>query len=99
MSFFKPLKAQINALATQLHAQLPGAISVDHGASVDIKGTATPVLRSGSAVLNLDFSLPDAFQKKTGATSTFFVRMAQDFVRVTTSVKRPNGERPLGTPL
>jgi methyl-accepting chemotaxis protein-2 (aspartate sensor receptor) len=25
--------------------------------------------------------------------------VAQDFVRVTTSVKRPNGERPLGTPL
>ena len=99
MSFFKPLTAHINALARQLHGQLPGALTVDHAHSIDIKGTPTPVLRSGSSVLNLDFSLPDAFQKKTGATSTFFVRVAQDFVRVTTSVKRPNGERPLGTPL
>ncbi|MFC5513901.1 methyl-accepting chemotaxis protein [Massilia jejuensis] len=99
MTMFKPLKAQINALATQLHALLPGSITIDHAASVAINGMPTPVLRSGGAVLNLDFSLPDAFQKATGATSTFFVRMAQDFVRVTTSVKRPNGERPLGTPL
>lgn len=99
MTMFKPLKAQINALATQLHALLPGSITVDHAASVAINGMPTPVLRSGGSVLNLDFSLPDAFQKATGATSTFFVRMAQDFVRVTTSVKRPNGERPLGTPL
>jgi methyl-accepting chemotaxis protein len=99
MKSFTPLTARINALATQLHRQLPGAITVDHARSVDINGTPTPVLKSGAAVLNLDFVLPDAFQKKTGATSTFFVRVAQDFVRVTTSVKRPNGERPLGTPL
>ncbi|MGJ9419675.1 methyl-accepting chemotaxis protein [Massilia sp. CMS3.1] len=99
MISFKPLKAQINALAKQLHGQLPGTITVDHAHSVDIKGTPTPVLRCGPAILNLDFSLPDAFQRSTGATSTFFVRMAQDFVRVSTSVKRPNGERPLGTPL
>lgn len=99
MKVFRTLTAQINALASQLHGQLPGTITVDYGHSVDINGTATPVLRSGSTVLNMDFSLPDVFKKTTGATSTFFVRIAQDFVRVTTSVKRPNGERPLGTPL
>lgn len=99
MNLFKTLKAQINALATQLHGRLPGTITVDYAASVDINGIPTPVLRSGTAVLNLDFILPDTFKKETGATSTFFVRMAQDFVRVTTSVKRQNGERPLGTPL
>ena len=99
MTFFRPLKAQIHALARQLQAQLPGTITLDHLNNVDIKGRTVPVLKCGSTVLNLDFSLPDAFQKATGATSTFFVRVAQDFVRVTTSVKRPNGERPLGTPL
>ncbi|HEY0491382.1 MAG TPA: methyl-accepting chemotaxis protein [Telluria sp.] len=99
MKVLTPLKTQINALATQLHGRMPGAITVDHAHSVNINGTATPVLRSGRQVLNLDFLLPDTFHKDTGATSTFFVRMAQDFVRVTTSVKRPNGERPLGTPL
>ncbi len=99
MTLFRPLKAQIHALATQLQTQLPGVITVDDLDSVDIKGRTVPVMKSGSAILNLDFSLPDAFQKATGATSTFFVRVAQDFVRVTTSVKRPNGERPLGTPL
>jgi methyl-accepting chemotaxis protein len=99
MMVLRPLKVQINALATQLHGKLPGAITVDHAATVDINGKATPILRSGKTILNLDFVLPDAFQKETGATSTFFVRIAQDFVRVTTSVKRQNGERPLGTPL
>ena len=50
-------------------------------------------------MLNLDFSLPDAFLRDAGATSTFFVRVNQNFVRVTTSIKRQNGDRPLGTPL
>ena len=99
MTFFRPLIAQINALTAQLHELLPGAITVDNAASVTINGTHTPLLKSGTSVLNLDFSLPDAFQRTTGATSTFFVRVAHDFVRVTTSVKRPNGDRPLGTPL
>ncbi|UVW29211.1 methyl-accepting chemotaxis protein [Massilia sp. H6] len=99
MKVLVPLKTQINALAMKLHGALPGAITVDHAHSVAVNGTATPLLRSGSAVLNLDFSLPDAFKRTTGATSTFFVRVAQDFIRVSTSVKRPNGERPLGTPL
>lgn len=99
MKVFRPLKAQINALATQLHGRLPGAITVDYAQSVDVNGRPTPLLRSGTTVLNLDFSLPDAFLQETGATATFFVRVAQDFVRVTTSVKRQNGERPLGTPL
>lgn len=88
MNFLRPLKAQINALATELHARLPGVITVDSAASIAINGKPTPVLRSGTAVLNLDFSLPDAFLRDTGATSTFFVRVDQDFVRVTTSIKR-----------
>ena len=99
MKVFRPLKSQINTLATQLRSGLPGAISIDHAASININGNPTPVLRSGGAVLNLNFGVPDAFLKQTGATSTFFVRVAQDFVRVTTSIKRKNGERPLGTPL
>ena len=99
MNLFTPLKTQIKTLAAQFHDRLPGAMTVDHSAHVDINGKPTPVLRSGGNILNLDFALPDAFLKATGATSTFFVRMGQDFVRVTTSVKRKNGERPLGTPL
>ena len=99
MRFLRTLTAQINALATQLHERLPGVISIDCASSVDINGQSTPVLMSGTTVMNLDFSLPDAFHRDTGATSTFFVRVADDFVRVTTSVKRQNGERPLGTPL
>jgi methyl-accepting chemotaxis protein-2 (aspartate sensor receptor) len=94
-----PLKTRISMLATQLQARLPGQIAVDHARSIDINGRATPVLQSGKHVLNLDFSLPDAFLRDTGATSTLFVRIGADFVRVTTSVKRKNGERPLGTPL
>ena len=50
-------------------------------------------------VLNLDFSAPDRFTLETGAKATIFVAAGEEFVRVTTSVKKENGERAVGTQL
>lgn len=62
-------------------------------------GQATPVLKSGSADLNLDCSIPDRFTQQTGVTATIFARSGEDFVRISTSIKKQNGERALGTSL
>lgn len=58
------------------------------------------VLRHGrSEILNGNFEIVDRFTAKTGAVATLFVRKGEDFVRVTTSVKKENGERAVGTSL
>jgi methyl-accepting chemotaxis protein-2 (aspartate sensor receptor) len=44
-----------------------------------------------------DFSAVDKFNKETGGVATVFVRKGDDFERVTTSLKKQDGERALGT--
>ena len=58
-----------------------------------------PQLRLGGKPLNLDFGLVDAFTKETGGVATVFVRDGDDFVRITTSVKKEDGSRAVGTVL
>ena len=53
--------------------------------------------RHGGSALNGDFSIPDRFTERTGVTATIFVRSGDDFVRVSTSLKKENGERAIGT--
>lgn len=56
-----------------------------------------PVLMNGSADLNLDFAFPDRFTSQSQGVATIFVKTGDDFVRVTTSLKKEDGERALGT--
>ena len=50
-------------------------------------------------VLNGKFDIVDRFTEKTGAVSTIFIRKGDDFTRISTSVKKENGERAVGTSL
>lgn len=59
-----------------------------------------PVLRlANGEVLNGRFEVVDRFTDKTGAVATVFVRRGDEFVRISTSVKKENGERAVGTSL
>lgn len=80
-------------------ANLGQPLSLDAGARVQVQATSTPTLRSGSRILNLDFNVTDSFTAKTGLLATIFVRDGDDFVRITTSVRKQDGERAIGTPL
>jgi methyl-accepting chemotaxis protein len=101
MSFdgFSPLHRRIGRCATLLRSSLQQPITLDSERRVDVMGQAIPVLRSGSADLNLDCSIPDRFTQQTGVTATIFARHGEDFVRISTSIKKQNGERALGTNL
>ncbi|MBU6249058.1 MAG: Cache 3/Cache 2 fusion domain-containing protein [Xanthomonadaceae bacterium] len=97
--WFVPLKTRIQSLATAFASWFPGEFSIDASQVVAIGDRDTPVLRSGSQPLNLDFTLPDRFTAERGATATVFVRSGDDFVRITTSVKKKDGGRAVGTVL
>ncbi len=58
---------------------------------------ASGELRSGTAVLNKDFTAVDRFSQDTGGVATVFARKGEDFQRITTSLKTQAGERAMGT--
>ena len=62
-----------------------------------VKGIDAPSITSGSEILNGNFSIVDRFTEMTGATATVFVKVGDDFLRASTSLKKENGERAVGT--
>ena len=58
-----------------------------------------PLLKNGATVLNQRSVEVDRFTAVTGAVATVFARKGDELLRVTTSVKKENGERAVGTPL
>jgi methyl-accepting chemotaxis protein-2 (aspartate sensor receptor) len=61
------------------------------------KGQTAPVLSNKGAQLNGNFRLVDDFTQASGAVATVFARQGDDFVRITTSVKKADGSRAVGT--
>ncbi len=97
ISFLTPLKKRIHSLARTFSEHLPGDFSLDESNSIMVAGQSTPVLRLDGKSMNLNFVVPDRFTEATGGTATLFVRRDDDFVRVTTSVRKQDGERAIGT--
>ncbi len=99
MLFFTGLQRRVDNGARKLAAGLNGAFTLDMAQRVNVQGRKVGTLRNGSRVLNLDFALPDSFTGQTGMVATVFARDGDDFIRVTTSVRKLDGERAVGTPL
>ena len=77
---------------TLFKANFPGQFSVAEAPGADGKPEA--VLSFQGASVNGDFEVVDRFSKDSmGAVATIFARTGDDFVRVTTSLKKQDGER------
>jgi methyl-accepting chemotaxis protein len=57
----------------------------------------TPALYTGRVLVNGNVGLVDDFTADTGAVATVFAREGDDFVRVTTSLRKQDGSRAMGT--
>jgi hypothetical protein len=64
-----------------------------------VAGKTVPALYFGKTKMNNNFALVDEVQKKMGGTATIFVKNGDEFVRVTTNVKKADGSRAIGTVL
>jgi methyl-accepting chemotaxis protein len=84
-------------LLSAFRASYPEAIRSDPSRAAVHDGVPLPGLVSGDRLVALDFEAVDRFGAATGAVATVFARSGQDFVRVTTSVKRADGRRAVGT--
>jgi len=87
--------ASIKAMAAKLGApKLEGREAVG--------GKDAPALYFGSTKINNDFGVVDAVSKEDGKgmTATFFVMSGDEYIRVSTSVPKPDGSgRAIGTVL
>ncbi|WP_107311690.1 methyl-accepting chemotaxis protein [Burkholderia metallica] len=97
--FDKALSAEANRSMALFASFLPAGFSLDPARTVDIGGVAAPTLYAGGQPLDLDYSIPDQFLTKSGAIATIFARDGDDFVRITTSLKKQDGARAVGTKL
>jgi methyl-accepting chemotaxis protein len=67
------------------------------GQNITVAGKTVPSLRFGGISQGNNFSIVDEINKRAGSTATFFVKSGDEYVRVSTNVKKPDGSRAIGT--
>jgi len=95
-TFHGSLRDSTQRLAGLFERRFSNGLNV-RGERVSVAGIQAPVLALGSAALNNDFTEVDEFQRLTAGVATIFVRDGDDFIRVSTSVTKPDGSRAIGT--
>lgn len=84
-------------LLSDIFVEQFSALEVDTEHLIPVGAHNSPTAYLNGEVLNLNFSLMDKFTRTTGATATIFIRNGDDFLRITTSLKKENGDRAFGT--
>jgi len=84
-----------------LKGKFAGGMTLDSGKTTKVGVEITPVLRSGGEVVNGNFTQVDAFTRETGdkSVATIFARRDDEFIRISTSLKKEDGTRAVGTSL
>ncbi|MFS2027823.1 Cache 3/Cache 2 fusion domain-containing protein [Massilia sp. CT11-137] len=95
--FDNVMKSQATSFGRIFATDFEGEFALDPDAVVAVGDKQVPTLTANGKPLNLDFTLPDRFTHQTGGNATIFVASGDDFVRISTSVKKENGDRAVGT--
>ncbi|MFA7061205.1 MAG: methyl-accepting chemotaxis protein [Pedobacter sp.] len=77
----------------------PGTFTLNTAKTIAIGDKQTPSLSAGSVTLNMNTEIVDKFTNMTKAVGTVFVRSGDDFIRISTSLKKEDGSRAIGTAL
>lgn len=85
------------SLSSVFVAMFPQGIRLDTGRTVRIGNYDAPAALHGDELINGNFAKPDEFTRITGGNATVFVRSGDDFLRVSTSLKKQDGSRATGT--
>jgi methyl-accepting chemotaxis protein-2 (aspartate sensor receptor) len=86
--------------ATVLGAVFRGSfpdLHEDPDVTASFDGVRLPGLSSGIRPVTLEFQTVDRYAATTGAAATVFARRGDDLVRITTSLRREDGARAVGT--
>ncbi|KAB0486473.1 Methyl-accepting chemotaxis protein [Pseudomonas reinekei] len=96
-TFHGTLRESTQRLAGLFEKRFSAGLSVHPDEPVAVAGTQTPGLHLGSEVLNNNFKEVDDFKQMTAGVATVFVRSGEDFIRVSTSLTKQDGNRAIGT--
>ena len=98
LSFYdETLRNNADRISNAFFSMLEGEFEIDTTQTITIGEYESPLILLNSTPLNLDFSYPDEFTNLTGGTATIFVRYQDDFLRATTSLRKTDGSRAIGT--
>ena len=97
--FNTAVTSEAGSFAKVLAAQFENKYTLDTANLIEVGGKPAPTLKDGDHVLNNDFTIPDRFTAQSGGNATVFAVTGEDFIRVTTSVKKEDGNRAVGTML
>ena len=93
------LRTEVNVGSNVLKGYFRDGLTLDTSRTIDADGIAAPVIKSGNVELNGNFTNVDDFTARSKAVATIFVRKGDEFIRVSTSLKKDSGERAIGTML
>lgn len=65
--------------------------------NIEFVGKNIPNMKFGNLNVTMNYDLVDGVQKIVGGTATIFVKSGDEFVRITTNVKKSDGSRAIGT--
>jgi len=88
-TFLQEQRNEVKTLSETFASNFKGVWSLDASKTTDVKGIMVPNLLLNGTPVNKDHSIPDAFSaRNVGAVATIFVRGGEDFIRISTSLKR-----------
>jgi methyl-accepting chemotaxis protein/type II secretory pathway pseudopilin PulG len=79
--------------------QFIGNVRLDSSNLISSGSNNIPALMYEGVPINNNFRQVDKFTASTGAVATIFIRKGNDFIRASTSLRKENGERAIGTAL
>jgi len=97
--FHDTLTERTNQLSRVFFQMFPQGVMPDPTRMTNVGEYRVAALTSEGEVLNNNFSRPDQFTAMTGGTATVFMRVGDDFLRVSTSLRKADGSRAFGTML
>ncbi len=98
-SYHGSLVDSANKLTSVFRSYFAGPFRINEAATVPIGDKQTPSVISGTTTLNLNTEIVDRFTNITKAVCTIFARSGDDFIRISTSLKKEDGSRAIGTDL
>ena len=99
--FDKSSKHSALQLIGFIKGKFPGGITAEPGKTVKVGVDSTPMLKAGGVVVNNNFAQVDEFTRETGdkSVATIFARQDDELIRISTSLKKEDGSRAVGTRL
>ncbi len=92
-------KTSTDRLATLFNETFSKGLDVSDTSTVVVGTQISPQASYQGVVLNNNFSAVDEFTHATGGVATIFVKSGDDFIRISTSLKKEDGSRAIGTKL